>query len=330
MNKPSRPWKILPIWLAVTAVVLIAGIIVMALFGFNTSADRPETSTFEAKYNIVVINNDALREKLDGICEETFAANELSYSVKQTGEGTGEGQDINSTLYTFEDLTDATRAKVENEVKAKIAADGELSGDYVYVHVAWHEETLRSGYDMLWRGAVAVGIVVALVYVGIRFGLGCALTGLTLAVHDALAVLCLVSICRIPVYASAPVLYALIAALLSIVMWLIFCMKLRAVVKGTEGRSLDAEEAVLEAHKGAWKQIVLCSALVAVLFAAMSAASLGVMALTLPMLLCVATALYSSLLLGPSLHVYVKRAFDKRSRKNRGRYVGKQKQEVAE
>ncbi len=328
MNK--KGWKSLPIWLAVSAVVILAGIILMALLGFEFSADKAKNDKFEAEYNITVINDVALQDKLDKICTDAFTANGLTVSGKQNGEGTGEGQDRNSFLYTFtSDVKDATKAKVQREIEEKIAADADLKGEYVDIYTVWHEETLTSDADLMWRGAVAVGAVVALVYVAIRFGIGCALTGLTLAVHDTIFTLSVIAIARIPVYASSLVLYGGIAALFSVVLWLIFCMKLRSTVKNAEGE-LSAEDAVTQAHEGAWKWILISGAVSAVVLGALSIASVGVMTLTLPMLIGVGAALYSSLLLGPSLHIYVKRGLDKHSRKNKAKYVGKQKQATEE
>ena len=51
MNKRC---KLLPVWLAVSAVILIAGIVLFALLGFNTSLDRPAYKTVDVSYNVVV------------------------------------------------------------------------------------------------------------------------------------------------------------------------------------------------------------------------------------------------------------------------------------
>ena len=51
MNKRS---KLLYVWVAVSAAILIAGIVLFALFGFNTSLDRPAGKTVDVSYNVVV------------------------------------------------------------------------------------------------------------------------------------------------------------------------------------------------------------------------------------------------------------------------------------
>lgn len=326
MNKNFRPWKLLQIWLAVSAVVIIAGVILMALLGFNTASDDPENLQFEVQYNITVINSDEAQEKLETLCEDVFDKNGISACEMQRTQGLGDGQDRDSFVFKFSpDVSAETQAKVKEAIDAgaeELFQDNPLTE----VFTVWHHESLQSGAGAVWRGAIAVGLVVALVYVGFRFGVGSALTGLALSVHDALFTLSIFAITRIPVYAAAPVLYAGIAAALSVVFWLIHCMKLRDIKKESQG-SVGAEEAVEESFRSSWKKILLFAGIVAVaLLLCGVIATAGVRAFFLPMLLCVAVALYSSLLLGPALHIPVKRCFDKFSRKGKAKYVGKQKQ----
>lgn len=325
MNK-FKPWKRLPIWLAVSAVVIIAGIILMALLGFNTAADRPENVQFEVEYNISVINDEDMQKNLQNYCEEVFKSNGLSVSDMQKTIGANEEQDRNAFNYYFTSAVSAEKqAKVEKEIDEKIAANTALSGPYVEIYTGWHTESVTTGAGYVWRGAIAVGIVVALVYLGIRFGVGCALTGLALSVHDSLFTLAVLAIARIPVYATAPVFYAAAAAFLSLAFWLIHCMKLRALKKESQ-TPVDAETAVETVYADAWKWIAVLAGIVAAAALLLGLlATAGVRAIALPLLVSVIAAAYSSLLLGPAIHVHVKRAFDKLSRGNKTKYVGKEK-----
>lgn len=325
MNKNFRPWKLLHIWLAVSAVVIIAGVILMALLGFNTASDDPENLQLEVRYNITVIKSEEPQEQLQTLCENVFEENGISACEMNKTQGVNDGQDREAFVFKFSsDVSAETQAKVKEEIDAGVKTL--FQDPLTEVYTVWHHESLQSGAGAVWRGAIAVGLVVALVYVGFRFGVGSALTGLVLSVHDAFFTLSIFAITRIPVYASAPVLYAGIAAVLSVVFWLIHCMKLRDIKKESQG-SVGAEEAVEESFRSSWKKILLFAVLVAVaLLLCGVIATAGVRAFFLPMLLCVAVALYSSLLLGPALHIPVKRCFDKFSRKGKAKYVGKQKQ----
>ena len=53
--------KLLPIWAAISAVLIIGGIVLMALLGFNTALDQPEHKTFDVYYNVVVDLNEGAR-----------------------------------------------------------------------------------------------------------------------------------------------------------------------------------------------------------------------------------------------------------------------------
>lgn len=326
MNKQVKPIKLLPVWLAVSAVVIIAGVILMALLGFNTAADRAEQSRFEVRYGVTIVADTAKEEKLKAICEEAFTENGISYCDFQKADGMDRDEDTSVLIYTFTgEVSEEVQAAVKSAFDQKRNEDEGLK--YILrIYGDWHTENLTSDYDGAWRGAIAVGVVVALVYAAFRFGIGCALTGLVLSLHDALFVLSVLAIARIPVYGSSILLYAALAALLSLILWLVQCMKLRDAVKNAQN-PLSAEDAVTEGYLGAWKLILISAAVFAgVLLLFGLVATAGVRVIVLPMLLCVAASLYSSLLLGPSLHVHVKRVFDKASRKGKKKYVGKQKQ----
>ncbi len=323
MNK-FKPWKLLSVFLAISAVVIIAGIVLMVLLGFNNSADMPENKMFEVKYDVTVINDETLGDKLQTYCEDVFESNGLSVLDMRKATGADGGAETAAFNFYFDpDVSAELQTKVENDLAAKLGADEKLKDKDIYT--AWHTETVQSEVDYVWRGAVAVGIVVALVYVGIRFGVGSALTGLALSVHDALFTLAVLAIARIPVYASAPVWYAAVAAFLSLALWLIYCIKLRALKKGSQ-TPVDAETAMETVYGSAWKWAAVCLGLVAAAVLLLGlVATAGVRAMALPLLAAVVAAAYSSLILGPAIHVYVKRAFDKLSRSNKIKYVGKEK-----
>ncbi len=325
MNK-RKAWKILPVWLAVSAVIIIAGIILMALLGFNTAAEMPENTHLEVEYNVVVMNDGEMQTTLKEYCEEVFGSNNLTVCDMREAQGTGETQDRNAFIFYFsETVPEATQNAVKTQLEEKISESGTLSGDYVEIYTAWHTEKVTTGASYMWRGAVAVGIVAALIYLGIRFGIGCALTGLALSVHGSLFTLAVLAIARIPVYATAPVFYAAAAAFLSLAFWLIYCIKLRTLGKESQ-TPVDAETAMETVYGSAWKWIAVLAGIAAAAVILLGfLATAGVRAMVLPLLIPVLAAVYQSLLLGPALHLRVKRAFDKLSRGKKSKYAGKVK-----
>ena len=239
--KTKRPLKLLPVWLAVSAVIIIAGIILIALLGFNTSPEHKKRQVFEVRYDVSVQISPAKVEKLEDTCEAAFS--DFDLVVSERSEGIESYRDLDQTVVTYvfsgtpsvKALDDA-KGQIENEIKAAAElADAQISVDYYSLSMI---EGLSD--TAMWRGAVAltVGAVLGLIYIGFRFGVGSALTGLCAAAHDAVFTLAFFAIARIPTYAYAPLLYAAIAAIFSLVFWLLHCMKLRDVKKDPALRSM--------------------------------------------------------------------------------------------
>ena len=193
--------NLLPVWAAISAVIIIAGIVLMALLGFNDSLDRPESKNFDVYYNVVVDLSEERKATLEGYCEDAFAAQGIAYEEKTTLSGqtdpvsqnqssfTGTGNDF-VLRYTFSaDVSDEALAAAKAAVEANIGGNQEFSPDYngAETSVSYYTLELQAMNESVWRGAiaVAVGAIVALIYVAIRFGMGCALTGLVACVNDA-------------------------------------------------------------------------------------------------------------------------------------------------
>ncbi len=327
--KTKRPFKLLPVWLAISAAVIIAGIILMCILGFNTSPDREKSYLVEVRYDVSVQISPEKVEKLESICDGALGG----VKVLDENEGYDSTLDMAYLSYTLPADTSAEAlTSVQDKITADIAAAELLSGAEIRVESHAVESLGGLYYESIWRGAVAltVGVVVGLIYIGVRFGVGCAVTGLCLAAHDAAFTLSLFAITRIPTYFYAPLLFATIAAVFSLVFWLLHCMKLRDAKQDPALRSLDAADAVAYAWEGSWKKIVILAAAGIAIFAiAGGIAAAGVRLFLMPAVLPVAVAAYSSLLLGPSLHIPVKAAFDKFAAKHKPRYFGKKKAEKA-
>lgn len=331
----KRPVKMLPIWIAVSSVLIIAGILLFALLGFNHSAERRDKVTFEAEYDVVVLTE----KKLDGLkeaCEKAFKDNGLCVleykNVESVDSSNGSPTSGGKLVYTFSasasgDALKAAKAAVESYFET-LPETAQVYADY---HTS-HGSVLFT--EAAWRGAVAiaVGAVVALIYVGVRFGIGNALTGLTVCVHDVVVTLAILAITRIPLYYFAPMIIGAAAAFVSLLLWIVQCMKMRENFKDPSYAALSAEEAVEQSSKTAQKTVYLISGALAVVLAvigialAIAGAATGAILFPLVCILPVGVSVYSSLLFGPALHIHVKAAFDKISVK-RKRYFGKTKAE---
>lgn len=317
----KRPIKMLPIWIAISSVIILAGIILFALLGFNTSADRNDRKTFEVEYDVVVDTAENGIETLKDACEAAFKTNGISYLTVQDAKADPVGGKI---IYTFSaNTSDEKLGAAKSTVSEFVKTTFEDAQVYASYHVSYN----KSFTEAAWRGAVAVavGAVAALVYVAIRFGIGSALTGLTLCVHDVLVALGILAVTRIPVLSFMPVIVGALAAFSSLLMWLIQCMKMRENFKN-QPETVSAEEAIEQSSKTARKTVYFAAASIAIALViftvalAIGSGSIGAILFPLVCIIPVGVSVYSSLLFGPALHVPVKTAFDKFKSKHKRRF----------
>lgn len=330
----KRPVKLLPIWIAVSSVLIIAGIVLFALLGFNHSAERSNKITFEAEYDVVVVTEEKLDE-LKATCEKAFKDQGLSVIEFKNAESidanNGTATSGGKLIYTFsQDASDEALTAAKNAVEEYF----KTLSDTAQVYVDYHSGHGLQFTEAAWRGAVAVavGAVVALIYIGVRFGIGSALTGLTLCVHDVIVTLGILAITRIPLYYFAPIVIGAVAAFASLLLWIVQCMKMRENFKDPSYAVLSAEDAVEQSSRTAQKSIYLIAGALATVLAvigialAISGSATGAIVFPFVCILPAGVSVYSSLLFGPALHVHVKAAFDKLNLK-RKRYFGKAKTE---
>ena len=331
MNKRFRPLKMLPVWAAIAAVFIVAGIVLFALLGFNYSAEHSQQKTIAIDYNFVVEQTER-EDELKELCKEVLDGQKLSYTEhdpvnkQENFADTGDKQ----LVYSFKSNT--TREALDSACAALKTKLEEFRGteQTLVINVSVHEYEAHTFGDAAWRGAIAiaVGAVVALIYIGIRFGIGSALTGLVACVSDVFCTLGILAITRLPLYTASPLLLAAIAAFCSLLLWMIQCAKMRENFKDPAFGTLSALEAVEESQKTSWKFVTIVAGMLgAVVLVAGAVASAGLRLMVLPALIPVLLSVYSSLLLAPALHVYVKAAFDKVTNKRKQKYVGKKKAE---
>ena len=328
MTKRLKSLKLWPLFVAVSAVVILAGIILYALLGFNVSAEKPQYKTFEVQYNVVVELNEK-EEDVKTICKNAFAENGLSFDSEEVFEevsgSIGLSTGAKRLVYEFKaSASDEALAKAKTAVEEKLVFKGLSIEKTVTVNTVKGE----SFYEQAWRAAVAiaVGAVVVLVYMGFRFGWASALSGLVGMVNSVFFTLGFFVLTRIPVFAVAPLLYAAIAAIAFVLLWLLHCMKMRDNFKDPEFAKLSADEAVAGSLNTSDKFVYFTAGALGIAVVLVGAiATAGVRLLALPAIVAVAVSLYSASLLAPSVHVYCKRAFDKIKRNKTPKYNGKKK-----
>ena len=337
MTKRLKSLKMWPLFVAVSAVIILAGIILYSLLGFNTSAEKLNYKEFTVRYNIVAVINNK-EEEIQKICEDVFAENKLTYESKRVSDAVADdGMETGAKhlVYVFKSSTDgALLDTAKKSVEGKLVftdSEGEILG--VEASVTWDGVKGETFYEASWRAAVgiAVGAVVALIYIGVRYGVASALSGLVGSVNSAFFTLGFFAIARIPVFAAGPLLYAAIATISFIIMWLVHCMKMRDNFKDPDFAKYDADEAVALSLLSTDKFVYGIAGAFAIVIALIGAitTSTSLMLLVLPALVAVCAGLYSAALFAPSVHVPCKRAIDKYKTRHIRIYSGKKKDKTA-
>lgn len=333
--------KFLPVWIAISAVLIIVGVVLMSIFGFNTSPDYNARKTFEVEYD-AVLEVSELTDDLEKLCEDTFRAKGISpVNVKKYDMSNG-----GYLEYTFRDsVSEAVLLEGKEAVEKVVGVQGseEIAGsDEKYsaatVTVSVHSVAGDGFNEAIWRGAVGVivGLIVAWIYLIFRLGLTRASVGFIGAVHDGALTAALLAILRIPVYGYAPLLYAAIGALISLALWTLECAKMREHAKEDAYNALSAEDAVVYSVKSTFKTVILSVLTAAILLLVAGVAlmisgvgmQIGIAFLTVLVALAVST--YSSLVLLPAIYAPWKAANDKRKAAKRGGYKGKEKADKGE
>lgn len=322
--------KGLPLYAIISAVLIIAGIVVYAIFGFNYVS--AEYKTVEIGYDAIVTIQDK-EEDLESLCERSFAAQGLKFCEKRLSvqrDTTSIGETGDKLLsYTFSADTDAN--KLKSAVDAiRSGTDGTYGDADIYVTV--HMNGSAKFYEATWRGAIALAVaaIVVLVYIGFRYGFASALAGLVACIDDALLSVALLALTRLPIYAYMPLLFASLGMIFSLILWIAQCAKMRQNPKSSSNAGITAAEAVGESCRASWKFVLLFAAIFAVGLVILGAVAMsGTRMFMLPALIPLAVGIYSSLLLTPAVLVPLKAKFD-RLKETRKRYAGKKKANAEE
>lgn len=334
-NKRFLSGRLLPLWIALSAVVIAVGIVMMAIFGFNYVSSKQKT--VEVSYDAIVVI-EKKEEALQTLCEQTFRENGLSYTEFHTNDelDTSYGASTGTRHLVFSFSSDADRtalAKAAANLNEKIASDASFANADIFV--AAHTIAGEKFYEPAWRGGVALGtaVILVLVYVGFRFGIGNAIAGLAACVNDGLFAVSILAFTRIPVYAYTPVLLAGFAAAVSLLVWILQCVRMKDHFKDPSYSSLSAQEAVGESCRHSLKFILAVLGALAIPLVIFGVCgifgALGLALFPLTALIPLVVSLYSSFLLAPAVLVPLKKKFDKLKIRRR-RYSGKKKEDSAE
>ena len=171
----------------IAAIIIIAGIVLAAVLGFNTDVSASSTKTLTVK--VFATSTDSVRiDTVREICEKEIGALKVedTYETRISGD--------TEVVYVFDGDTKASELNTLKEdvkkalITAKNDSASKLYGSYLYVTASTEnvKATLPQGF--VWRAIVAavVVLVIQFVYVAIRFklnmGIAAAISSFVLAV----------------------------------------------------------------------------------------------------------------------------------------------------
>ncbi len=294
----------------VCAAIVIVGVVVMAVFGFNKDAVNDDVNTLTVKVNQYAYSEYA--DEIEDICNDVFDELDLSYEYDMKGEMSGDESEI---VYVFDkdvELKDAVVKldKAFDTIRTEKGATVSVTNNSEYALDKLPEKALLR---TVIAGA-AFGVLACL-YVTVRQKFTNGLTLLASMFVGAALTSALVLITRLPLTSS--LLYVLFFNLLFTAIATMFTLnKVNASQK--ENSNVEAQELI--SNNIATKQVLLFSAATAVALVVIGAIATSVIRnFALVSLVSLVAGVFSALFFAPAFYLPVKRYVDKKAAQ-RSRY----------
>lgn len=318
--------KKLPLYIVIFALIIAATVVVFALLGFNVANELKDKTSVEVTYDAYITVDDDRRDELEEIAvsaiEESSGLTvvETVFSSESTG---GSVQFFFGADVSTETLENALTAALNALSSSETLSAGTYQGS-VHVYVAQYF------YTYIWRGAIAIAasVIVAFIYVSIRFKLNMGITLAIITVHNVLLVLALSIICRLAFASTfiAAIGFALVYSLVNTILSLVY---MRSTYADENVKVLPAEEQLEKACLSYRKPCYLLNEIVLLAMVFMCAVSVlgGVTAIAtfaVAGVLCALVNFYSAKFVLPAVYIPLKEAADKRAAyKNSSEYKAK-------
>ena len=286
------------IWLAIPVVLLIAGLILFFVLGFNPDASIADSKSLVITHDAFVNSEEGMQDDLHELCAQEIKDAKLSfidYAVSQNEMG-------GKIEYTFAPETEnATLIALGDDIISALGENNTLKFGIYSRTVSTN--VVNYAYDYIWRAAISVGValVIAFVYIAVRYRFSMGLAALICGIADLAVMLSLTCILRIPV-TTALATAAVFAVLYSVLVSTVSFNRMRNLFKTEEYQAMPVTEAMEQAASQTYKRIALlgiCAVVFFVLLAIFGGAA--VRAFALPVILGVLASTFSGVCLAPSL-----------------------------
>lgn len=218
----------------ILAVVVALGVVIAAVFGFNSSLISSDKQLLTVEMNRVTYKND--KEEIETLCEDNFETAGVCYLQKLDTKLSG---DEGKIVYVFE--KDADLTAVKSGIESAATAE---NGLVVSVNESSVLSNVTDGYYVRNGIALAVFAVFALVYVSLRYKLSMGITMAATLVASAGLTTALAAFTRIPVNYSFVYVLA-VALFVTVIATLLTFNKIRENAKLDAYQEMDAKQAVV-------------------------------------------------------------------------------------
>ncbi len=286
------------VWAAIPVALLIAGLILFFTLGFNPSASIADSKTLVVNHDAYVNVDESLQDELLEVCQGVMNEKGLKangYNVATTQKG---GQ----IEFSFSADTDSAKLyELWTAIESKLGTNENLKTG-VYSGIV-HVNVSQYAYDYIWRAAISAGValVLAFLYVFIRYRLSMGLATLIAGVADLAMMLSLTLILRLPV-TTALATAGVFAVLYSVLVSSVLFNKIRGILKDEQYKDMPAKESMEMATKQTLLRIVILGGATIVVCALLAIfGGAAVASFALPALCGVAASTFSGAFLTPSL-----------------------------
>ncbi len=323
MSKQVKTVGKFRLWALISALVILAGIVLGIFLGFNADPTVSDVKTLTIEVDSVVSISDVKTEKVKEIAERELDKAGLKDIYTLHGKLSGNSE--SELIYVFSAEADeekVTKAKAGVETalnEAKSQEGNELYGAFFYVMAGSEKASavLSAGY--IWRGILAAAAILLFefVYVAIRYKLNMGVTAAATSFVSILLTLALIVLFRIPVTGSV-IYVAAFALLYSALLSMIIFNRMRENFKTDEYKDMPAQEAIATSVP---VKVILAFAIVGaaalILVGAIAAANVRWFALAA--LTALVSGTYAALLFLPAMYLPLKKISDKKAAE-RARY----------
>ncbi len=245
------------LWLTVTLSLIVVGMIILGVFGFNQTVDYSDSYELNVKVEKNLGEaNSIMTEKVEEFFNEK-GIEDATYGRQQIADGEVLVYKFTADNVLFQDKTVLQELMTELENKIETAFNekgGEVAGLQVEVNAYSATHYLN---QKVWRFviAISIAIVVMFIYVLIMEKVAGALTVLCTSVTSGVLTMAILALARIPAY---PYLFATItaSAMLASVISIGIVNRAKEISKNVANEGMSSKEVVESATKLSLLRIV--------------------------------------------------------------------------